>query len=401
MAFQQFTGREYLKIDIANNYGLDKEDWDVRIAWFDENQHHLDTLVSKAEEPALFFAGITAWQDVMNSKPTGYPISLDATASGIQLLAALTGDRKAALLCNVLDNGKRMDAYTALYQAMCARIEDTAKITRDKTKEAIMTAFYSSTAVPKRVFGEGALLDTFYETMEAEAPGPWEVTKTMLAIWDDTTLINQWIMPDNFHVKIKVMGNVTDYVSFLNEPFEVNYSVNQPIQGGRSLGANMNHGLDGMLVREMTRRCDFDPVKVDKIIGWMENGRTGTSKSRDEDKIIMRLAELHKESGFFSARVLQYVDPANMGHLDTGALSHLVHSLPAKPFKVLSVHDCFRVLPNYGNDLRWQYNILLSMVAQSDLLSFMISQIVKRRIKVDKIDPEMYIDILDTNYALS
>jgi len=61
----------------------------------------------------------------------------------------------------------------------------------------------------------------------------------------------------------------------------------------------------------------------------------------------------------------------------------------------------FRCLPNYGNDLRRQYNILLSMVAQSDLLSFMISQIVKHRIKVEKLDPELYIDILETNYALS
>ena len=104
-----------------------------------------------------------------------------------------------------------------------------------------MTAFYSSTAVPKRVFGEGALLDIFYETMESEAPGPWEVTKTMLAIWDNEALVNEWVMPDNFHVKVKVMGQETDYVNFLNKPYEVNYSVNKPIEGGRSLGANMIH----------------------------------------------------------------------------------------------------------------------------------------------------------------
>ncbi len=61
----------------------------------------------------------------------------------------------------------------------------------------------------------------------------------------------------------------------------------------------------------------------------------------------------------------------------------------------------FRVLPNYGNDLRRQYNQLLAEVSRSDLLSFLVSQTVKRRITVSKIDPDMFNDILKTNYALS
>ena len=61
----------------------------------------------------------------------------------------------------------------------------------------------------------------------------------------------------------------------------------------------------------------------------------------------------------------------------------------------------FRVLPNYGNDLRRQYNQLLAEVSRSDLLSFLVSQIVKRRITVTKLDPDMFDDILETNYSLS
>lgn len=63
--------------------------------------------------------------------------------------------------------------------------------------------------------------------------------------------------------------------------------------------------------------------------------------------------------------------------------------------------DCFRVLPNYGNDLRRQYNRLLAEVSRSDLLSFLVSQIVKRRITVTKLDPDLHVDILDANYTLS
>ena len=34
---QIFTPKEYLKIDIANSYGLDTKTWDERISWFDDN----------------------------------------------------------------------------------------------------------------------------------------------------------------------------------------------------------------------------------------------------------------------------------------------------------------------------------------------------------------------------
>ena len=100
---QTFTGREYLKIDIASNFGLEKKSWAERLAWFDQNESQLLKLLPQAEEPALYYAGVKAYEDVKAGKPTGYMISLDATSSGLQLLAALTGDRSAAQLCNVVD----------------------------------------------------------------------------------------------------------------------------------------------------------------------------------------------------------------------------------------------------------------------------------------------------------
>jgi hypothetical protein len=399
---QTFTPREYLKIDVANSFGLDKLEWHQRIAWFDANEKHLDNLIPQAKEPALFYAGIKAWRDTLAGIPTGHMISLDATSSGLQLLAALTCDILAAQLCNVVDTGKREDAYTLIYQLMLAKLNDVSKISRDDTKQAIMTAFYSSKAVPKQVFGEGALLDIFYETLAENAPHAWELNEAMLAFWNPTALEHSWVLPDNFHCHIKVMNQVRETVHFLNEPFDVYFKVNAPTKEGRSLGANTIHSVDGMVVREMTRRCDYNPHRISKLKALLEEGGPfGFSQVTQDDKLVKTLWEHYISTGYLSARILGHLKKGNAGYVDPQAILDLIASLPAKPFKLISIHDCFRCHPNYGDDLRRQYNLQLQLIAQSNLLENLISQIIGRQITVTKMEPLMPAYIGSTNYALS
>lgn len=402
--FQTFTPRQYLQLDIANNYGLDKEDWNVRLDWFEANKHQLRELVASSDEPALFFAGVNAWEDVLAGKPIGYMVSLDATSSGLQLLAALTGDRKAAQLCNVIDSGKREDAYTGVYTQMVDAVGDTAKISRDDTKQAIMTSLYGSTAMPKRVFGEGALLDTFYATMKANAPAAWELNEAFLAMWDPEATEHRWTLPDNFHVQIKVMNQKKETVHFLNQPFDVFYKVNEPMDEGRSLGANTIHSIDGMIVRELTRRCSYDPDRIALLRQQIaEKKHWGDSEATEGDQMVITLWEHYEATGYLSARILDFLNFDNGAHVDMTVVSALLDSLPEKPFKVVSIHDCFRCLPTYGNDLRRQYNIQLQLIAQSNLLSVLIGQIIGKpgRVHIGKLDPELHLEILDSNYALS
>lgn len=134
---QHFTPKQYLKIDIANSFGLDKLDWDKRLEWFEANESSLLSKLREAENPAMFYAGVKAWEEVKAGRTTGYPISLDATSSGIQILSILTGDRKAAEISNVLDSGHRSDAYQALYQAMIKRVGGNVQFSRADLKRSI------------------------------------------------------------------------------------------------------------------------------------------------------------------------------------------------------------------------------------------------------------------------
>lgn len=406
---EKFTPIQYLKIDIANSWGLDKLNWDARIAWFDDNAANMGELIQQAKEPALFYAGCKAYENALNGVPSGYMISLDATSSGLQLLAALTGDSKAAKLCNVLDFSEeavaqRRDGYTVIYNRMLAQVGEAAKIDRDDVKYAIMTALYSSKAAPKQVFGEGALLDLFYDTMSDSAPGAWELNEAMLGLWDPTTLSHDWVLPDNFHVKVKVMDSIKETVHFLNEPFDVFHKVNRPMKDGRSLGANTIHSIDGMIVREMTRRCDYDVLKINElydILSDFDPLLAGKNTVSENDKLVLTLWDHYQKCGFLSARILDALNADNIGHVDPVVIHELLDSLPNKPFKVISIHDCFRCHPNYGNDLREQYARQLMLIAKSELLSYVVSQLVKRTVQVGKLDPDMWQKVGAANYCLS
>lgn len=402
---QQFTGIEYLQMDISNHYGLDKEDWDVRLAWFYNNEDKLEHLLDKADSPAQYFAAVQAWRATQRKEPVGYAIALDATASGMQILACLTGDRRAAELCNVINVGKRMDAYTAVYQKMLAKVGQQGHVTRDMVKVAVMTALYNSEAEPKRVFGTGVLLTKFYETMEEEAPAVWELNKYYKAIWDPSRETYSWVLPDNFHVNVKVINEVTEQVLFNDKHYDVVTKHHAPTAEGRSLSANTTHSIDGMIVREIGRRCNYNPNQVEKVRDLMTDATLWNVPDRDPDdeqtQLLLQLLDRYDESGYLSARILDCIHYDNAHLVPRDAVLELINSLPKKPFKVFSIHDCFRCPANYGNDLRQQYRLQLHLIAKSKLLSSILSQLLGGYCPVEPLDPTLADDILLSEYALS
>lgn len=404
---QIFTPKEYLKIDIANSYGLDKKTWDERIAWFDENEANLLNLVEEAEESALFYAGINAWKDMKAGKPIGYAVALDATSSGLQLLACLTGDRSAAELCNVVnymgENGKplRRDAYTVIYHKMLDILGEASRIKRSDTKQAVMTAFYGSEAKPKEVFGEGIRLKTFENVMETVASGPWALNKFLLQCGNPDANRYIWVLPDNFHAVIKVMVPEVQTVNFLGKPFDITRMVQGTEEKTRMLSANITHSIDGMVVREMLRRCNYDRDLVEAVRELCDEGPSEYGEIKGNLEKVQELWNHYEKSGFLSLSILDYLDPCTIAYVDRQVVADMIDTMPKKPFPVMTVHDCFRCHPNYGNDLRRQYNQILSDIAKSDLLGFILSQVLGQEFSAGKLDDSLWQDILETDYALS
>ena len=414
---QTFTPSEYLMIDIAGQYGLDKETWDTRIEWtkarmaaFGEGEQAeamLRSLTEDAENPAQFYAAALAFRKAQKGEPTGYTIALDATASGAQLLALLIGCRPSAMLCNVIDTGNREDLYTNVFNLMSAELADATGVTRSDAKRAVMTSLYGSKKEPREVFGEDTPeLATFYAVMEKYLGGVWSLNQGLLGLWNPDALSNDWTLPDNFHVHVKVMGESWVNTIFMDQEETIKRIVNMPQEEGRSIGANVVHSIDGMVVREMVRRCDYDQDHYADLADMILNGtypKTGeVTVNRAKDRQLSEVLTHYAECGFLSARVLDLLDIYNLHTCEVmhQAILNLLKSMPEKPFHVISVHDCFRCHPNYGNDLRRQYNQILSEIGASSLVQYLAQQIAGQPVDDPKIE-DLSKDVLSANYALS
>lgn len=141
--FQTFTGWEYLCIDIANHFGLDKETFEKRIQWVEDHINHLGFMVKQAETPELFQKSIMALNRVRNGEPIGHIVHFDACCSGIQIMSALTGCEEGAYNTGMIDPEQRMDAYSNTTGAMNSLLEaagmSSIEVPRKDVKQAVMT----------------------------------------------------------------------------------------------------------------------------------------------------------------------------------------------------------------------------------------------------------------------
>ena len=279
----------------------------------------------------------------MRGQKTGYLCGLDATASGIQLLSVMAGCVQSASTCNLVNTGRREDAYTNMHVHMDTLLGGQNQYTRKMVKAAGMTHFYGSKAEPRAAFGEDTpQLAAFYKTIEDLLPGANTLNHDLLSLWQPTALSHDWTLPDGFDVRVKVMVNEEHAVEFLGTQHTVIQRVNSTKESGLSMGANIVHSVDGMVVREMGRRCNFDAAKLTDMHLMLHTETGGKSTLRQQDLELLRLLECVDSTGFMSLVIAEYLDERNLGHLSPvhrQQLIQLIESLPAKPFRLIAIHQ--------------------------------------------------------------
>jgi len=397
---QPLTGIQYLKAEIAcfHKKAMEKKTWNERLAHFETIDLADPKTFKHASNPIGLRSASLALRDALEGKETGYGISLDASSSGLQLLSMLVSCPQSFSLCGGNHN-ECVDSYVKIYDAMNLH----GVIDRAKVKDAIMTAFYGSTATPEHTFGES--IQIFYDTITAMAPGAWALNQELQQLWDLVPgSTYTWTLPDNSHAQIEAEDTDLKQFTFLDVKYDLPVKVKRRPDFHKGLGPNANHSVDGLVVREMGRRCMHNTHHTSNIMMWICDQTEPVPAVKDKHaKMVATLWGHYKESGFLSARILEHIRIENLGLIDDhNKIADMILSLPAIPFEVISVHDCFKCHPNYGTDLREQYNIILADINDSNLLQFMARQLIQDPNltinKVSKIDRQV---ILNSNYALT
>lgn len=243
---------------------------------------------------------------------------------------------------NYYDNegkARRSDAYTVIYRTMLEAVGQSSRVKRDDCKQAVMTAFYGSEAKPKEVFGEGILLKTFEHVMGTQAPGPWELNKFYLQCGNPDATSYLWVLPDNFHCQIKVMVDEVQTINFMNKPYDIIRKVQGTEEKTRMLSANTTHSIDGMVVREMLRRCNYDANLITYVKQLCYGVQESNVALEENFDMVMELWNHYERSGFLSMRICDYLDAGSIALVDRQVILEMLETLPKKPFKVLTVHD--------------------------------------------------------------
>jgi len=180
------------------------------------------------------------------------------------------------------------------------------------------------------------------------------------------------------------------------------YEENVGSEKGLAVAANLTHQVDAFLVREVVRRCNYNRNHLVFISDLLSLHCLKTSTT----SAIHHMEQKALDHQFISLRGIEFINEDNVLDFSLSyrnELARLIHEVLSKPsFAVLTIHDCFKCLPAYMNDLRETYMTILAELADST-----VGQQIIREVRNDpsyvlnKLSNDLGDEIMKANYFLS
>lgn len=313
---------DWLRMDVARSYGLDKATWAERLHWtYDYPEYQ-----QGAKEHFLYKSAWEALQLAERGLPIDHVISLDATASGIQCLSLMAQDAASAMAVNL-----GSDCVNNPYQRVT---DEMASYPYEPVKQAVMTSFYESVATPQNLFGED--YDKFVAAASKMLPGPWAM-KDAIASCMDCRSDYRWVMMDGYEVHMEVTESIECGMD-IGGGHMMNWREHRKAAvKTKGLTANVTHSLDALVLREVLRRTHT-------AYAWYpEHQLTPFEELREKDICLMQSVLRWQQTQFVTFEILDHCDALNQ-HLVPQALRDALDARTVtEDMYVQPIHDCYRV----------------------------------------------------------
>lgn len=340
---QHFTPAQWVLIDAATQFGLDKEIYDVRLTWAKDNlfgQTPQEDLIKQADEPELFCKALIALKDISESKPTGHVIGLDAKSSGPQILSVGLHCEIGMINTGAINSGSVPDLYTTIQ----SNIQGVENLSRKQVKSATVPYAYGSDEKPNVIFGDK--VEEFFKAYARSVPEAAWARDALVNAWNPTALAHEFMLPDGFIAYLETRavkefkGTLEDYT------YTYQAKINAPIEvgalGSKSLAANVTHGYDGFIVRELGARCNYNTVQVLRVIQILEKHIAEPDEDADYDDYLLSVQQIWKECGFLSVSPLSRIKWDNLNMITPEYAKALLAAakelLEYPSFEVFTIH---------------------------------------------------------------
>ena len=229
----------WLAFQCATTFGLDKATMRERLDWTEANKDRIKRVATDpirnlsdwadADEPWTFLAACDEYYHCViecDRSHTSLPVAVDATCSGLQILAGLAKDASTARLVNVLPSDRPQDAYKVIAKEAEPKCPAVIRphMDRKTTKRTVMTVPYNAKPFSNRGYIREALKDKGVDVekddltatvkavrnaMDVVVPGPMAVMKWIesevgAAIKRGATELT-WTTPSGFVVTQRLM----------------------------------------------------------------------------------------------------------------------------------------------------------------------------------------------------
>ena len=229
----------WLSFQCATTYGRTKDTITERLEWTLENLDLIKRIAENpignlsewegVDEPWTFLAACDEYYHCVIKRDRNYtnlPVAVDATCSGLQILAGLARDKSTATLVNVIPSERPQDAYKVIADEAKPNVPVHLQpyMDRKTTKRTVMTVPYNAKPFSNRGYIREALAEKGVEVekedltavvkavrdaMDIIFPGPMRVMKwiesEVAAAIDRGATELSWVTPSGFVVTQKLM----------------------------------------------------------------------------------------------------------------------------------------------------------------------------------------------------